>query len=187
MDVLEFIDLSLDRSECMHIDTKCASPESRAWVGAIVAANLAVSTIILYKSIHVCMSRRGGWGLLVLQLSFFDYFRCCWQLNAANEMRIAVKSGDVATLQTCLVQGVDLEWQDSVRFEATDVSNTCVKMSAYFWLMTANVYHAYCVELLMCLFYVVQSLVIAFLVVLPRFSLCSMAGWRHSPDLRFLF
>ena len=43
-DVLEFLNTSMPRAEMLHVTAHCSSPEAHAWVRAVVAAAVAVST-----------------------------------------------------------------------------------------------------------------------------------------------
>jgi len=50
-DVMEFIDLKMTRKECMHIYTKCSSPEAHASVGKVVAAELTVNSSMMESDV----------------------------------------------------------------------------------------------------------------------------------------
>ena len=105
-DVLEFFEVTMTRTEALHISTYCSSPEARAWVRAVVAAEVvanATAELVSaaaegdFESVQECLSKKAN----------IDF-----KVDGSTALMLASYNGHYATVQILVEAGADKEAKD---------------------------------------------------------------------------
>ena len=111
-DVLEFLDVTMPRTEVFYILAHCISPEAYVWVRKTIAAAVVVSIIFSCNTWPPFTQQPElPEVVLLITASFSDYLK----EEASRGLLHAVKTRDTATVQDCLAKGGVVEVTRSVR------------------------------------------------------------------------